>query len=347
MAVTENKELGCSIALCQLSADAPAPGRVLILRPGRMDGRDGRWYVNDNPCSIIEFFKRNQADLPIDIEHATEHKAPVGDPAPAVGWIKGLESAADGVYAIVEWTAEGNSLVATKKYRYVSPVILYDKKTKSIVGIKSLALTNQPNLVLTALNAQEDTMDKEFLMLLGLPETATRDQFVEALRAMIEQTKAVKIEMEQAKKAVAEQAAKAAQAQSQQKDISSYVPRADYDTLAERVKGAETALQSMKAEQAKAVEAEHKAKVESAINSALTAGKIAPSTADYHRANCSSAEGLERFKSFVAAATPVVVTTTVVPNSAPASAANSTISAEEMEIIANLGLTVDQYLGGK
>ncbi|WP_205685930.1 phage protease [Enterovibrio baiacu] len=35
-------------------------------------GRDGRSWINDEPDAIVSAFASNGADLPIDIEHATE-----------------------------------------------------------------------------------------------------------------------------------------------------------------------------------------------------------------------------------------------------------------------------------
>ncbi|WP_254591864.1 phage protease [Candidatus Williamhamiltonella defendens] len=50
----------------------------------QITGRDGRSWVNDPPQGMVDAFQANHADLPIDIEHATELKAPKGDPALSV-----------------------------------------------------------------------------------------------------------------------------------------------------------------------------------------------------------------------------------------------------------------------
>ncbi|ATW30227.1 hypothetical protein BJP41_07750 [Candidatus Williamhamiltonella defendens] len=50
----------------------------------QITGRDGRSWVNDHPQGMVDAFQANHADLPIDIEHATELKAPKGDPALSV-----------------------------------------------------------------------------------------------------------------------------------------------------------------------------------------------------------------------------------------------------------------------
>ncbi|ATW23280.1 hypothetical protein BJP44_09815 [Candidatus Williamhamiltonella defendens] len=51
----------------------------------QITGRDGRSWVNDHPQGGVDAFQANQADLPIDIEHATELKAPRA--IPPLQWV--------------------------------------------------------------------------------------------------------------------------------------------------------------------------------------------------------------------------------------------------------------------
>jgi len=78
-------------ALCRAlpEGDGP-PGWLLLVPAGRFEGRDGRFWVNDRPDAIVAAFEAAGQPLPIDWEHATEIKAPAGDPAPAAGWITAL-----------------------------------------------------------------------------------------------------------------------------------------------------------------------------------------------------------------------------------------------------------------
>ncbi len=80
-------------AVCrELDSVAGAPPEWLPLVPaGEFIGRDGRQWLNDNPDAIVEAHNRAAVDLPVDWEHATEHKAPIGEEAPAAGWISTLE----------------------------------------------------------------------------------------------------------------------------------------------------------------------------------------------------------------------------------------------------------------
>lgn len=266
------------------------PDWVELIPAGKVQGRDGRGWENGNPQGVIDQFLNSGMDLPIDLEHATELKAPKGEPAPAAGWIKALENREGSVWGKVEWNATGQILVGGKQYRYLSPVILYNKVNGEIAGLTSVGLTNRPNLNLQALNQQqgesspttgpnpkEQSMDiKALLAALGLPETATASEAISAIKKM-------KSDMASASNSMAEAA-----------DLAKFVPRGEFDQAMNRATTAETILADQK-----------KAFLETAINSeielALKAGKIIPATVDYHKAQCQQEGGLERFKSYVAA----------------------------------------------
>ena len=132
---------------------ADMPDRlVLVPASGSFSGIDGRTFINSNPQRIIERWKKTGHDIPVDIEHSTELRGPQGLPAPAVGWISDLVVAENGgIVGTVSWTEEGRELVSARKYRYFSPAYLVDKATKEIAGIRSIGLTNVPNLGVPAL----------------------------------------------------------------------------------------------------------------------------------------------------------------------------------------------------
>lgn len=69
------------------STEGNLPEWVELVPSGQVVGRDGRAWINSDPQAIIAAFADSGADLPVDIEHATELKAPLGDPAPAAGWV--------------------------------------------------------------------------------------------------------------------------------------------------------------------------------------------------------------------------------------------------------------------
>ncbi|MDO9069329.1 MAG: phage protease [Deltaproteobacteria bacterium] len=303
------------------------PDWVELIPAGRVQGRDGRYWENSDPAAIIARFLNSGVDLPIDLEHATELKAPKGEPAPASGWIKALENRQGTIWGKVEWNASGKDLVGSKQYRYLSPVILYVKESGEIAGLTSVGLTNRPNLTLQALNQQqgesspqgqdpkENSMNlKALLAAMGLPETATETEALNAIQKM-------KSDLASANNSMAAST-----------DLAKFVPRGDYDAVLARATNAETVLADQK-----------KSALETAINSeialALTAGKIIPATVDYHKAQCQQEGGLDRFKAYVAA-TPAIAAPSGLDGKEPEGQGKA-LNAEEAQIAAMFGNTVE------
>lgn len=303
--------------------DGKAPEWVEMIPPGPyVRGLDGReWLFNvDSQQLVLSSFAGRGIDLPIDWEHATQHRAPKGEAAPASGWIKQLEIREGALWANVAWTPDADTQITTRQYRFISPVFDYVESTGQIVRLVSAGLTNTPNFTMTALNQegqpQEFTTVKfpaALLALFGLTETATEDQVI-AAATDLKQT---------------------AQAANREKsDITRFIPRADYDRVEARAVNAEQQLATLqKAEHTKAVDAE--------IQGALTTGKITPATAEYHRAACSEQGGLERFREFVKAA-PSVGDPSGLGGEQPLKTATA-LNAEQQAACAQLGLDPAEY----
>jgi phage I-like protein len=81
----------------------------------------------------------------IDYEHQTLHAKTNGQPAPAAGWFHKLEwREGSGLYAVdVEWTASAKAMIAGGEYKFISPVIAYDK-SGAVTGLLMAAVTNNP-----------------------------------------------------------------------------------------------------------------------------------------------------------------------------------------------------------
>lgn len=120
----------------------------------------------------------------------------------------------------------------------------------------------------------------------------------------------------------------------QQPPLDRYVPRADYDALAQRAANAEAALRERD-------KAAHDAAVAAEIDAALKAGKITPATVDYHRASCADQGGLERFRAFVAAA-PVIAPDSAGIEGAPRDRGRA-LNAIEREVCQAMGLSEEQF----
>jgi hypothetical protein len=104
---------------------------------------------------VANFRKRENGEVVIDFEHASERpEVSKGGPIPAAGWLKALSDTADAngiLWGQAELTDETRTLIAEKKYKYLSPFIdrtLTDKTTGKPQGstLTSLALTNRPFL---------------------------------------------------------------------------------------------------------------------------------------------------------------------------------------------------------
>ena len=318
------------IAINFVEITTDIPERVQLIPAGAVVGRDGRQWVLDDPQQVVNRFIEQGADLPVDIEHSTELRAPKGEPAPAAGWVHRLEVIDGAIWGAVNWNETGRGLVGGKQYRYLSPVILYNPGDGSIKGLTSVALTNRPNLHLPALNfentgsvpfgsgpannkgdmaPEEQPMLKAVLAALGLPEDATEATAVNAVKELN---------------------GKLATALNAQPSLEKFVPRADYDQALTRATNAEQGLATIQKEKLDS-------EIETAINAALAAGKITPATVDYHRAQCRQEGGLERFAAFVAAAPAIGDPSGLDGKEAPAGA--KALNAEQRQVMEMFGNT--------
>lgn len=311
-----------STALCfELSADVPE--WVEVLPPGpQVTGRDGRSWTYDAQQVLAQTLAHVQgADLPFDILHSTELKAPKGEEAPAAGWAREYRINERGaVEARAEWTTKARNSISEREYRYLSPVFVYDDSGR-IHRFTSFGLTNKPNLTLTALNTENPTLENHPMLLpeairaaLGLPENATEADALAAITSL---------------KADKETALNSERAPS----LNLYVPREDYNALEKRANNAEQQLvQRDKDALATAINGE--------IEAALKAGKITPATKAYHVAACQEQGGLERFREYVKAAPSV--TAPVLSDELPKT--TSALNSEQKEAARMLGYTDSEYL---
>ncbi|KMQ74010.1 phage protease [Marinobacter subterrani] len=300
-----------------LNVELPAgevPEWVELLPAGEvLVGRDGRTWRNPNPQAVVDQFNLRGMDLVIDWEHATEHRAPKGEDAPAAAWVKEMEVRDGSVWGRTEWTPKAAQQLEAKAYRYLSPVFLFTRDERQIVRLTSAGLTNQPNLALTALNQQTHQEDfpvwKDLLKKLGLPEDATEAQAITALNQ-------VQADLETAKNREANPS------------LDKYVPRADFDQAQQRAANAEQQLEGLKKQR------EDEA-IETAINQALEDRKIAPATVEYHKAQCRTEGGLERFKAFVESAPVVAGDSGLDGRKVPG--ADKALNAETLQIASMMG----------
>lgn len=318
-------QLALNTDLSATVSDGKAPEWVELIPPGpNVTGRDGRQWLFDEQAGMLvqSSFLGRAIDLPIDWEHATQHRASKGESAPAAGWIKQLELRNGALWGLVDWTPRASAQVINREYRFLSPVFDFDPDTTRIARLVSAGLTNKPNFLLTALNQENTevtpvTLSPALLTALGLPATATEEQALAAtaqLKATAQATNTEKPNLEQ------------------------FMPRADYDSVLQRATNAEQAL----AEQKKT---EHNKQVDALITSATQAGKITPATVDYHRAACQDETGLARFKAFVDAA-PVVAAPSNL-DERKHDKTTTALNSEEQQVAKLLDMSDEYFIKGK
>ena len=144
----------CAVSAAMVGVEG-VPGRVLIAPWGQVESANGSFVVDDESArEVIEAFAVHGTDLPVDYEHQSlggAYASPSGQ-APAAGWIRALRAVSPGeagdgqpgLYAEVEWTAGGREKLASKEYRYLSPVVIVRKNDRRVVALHSAALTNKP-----------------------------------------------------------------------------------------------------------------------------------------------------------------------------------------------------------
>lgn len=323
---TANKQTGATIATpiqsIALNEAGTAPEWIELIPAGfDVQGRDGRAWINPDPQGVVTATAADAHPLPLDWEHATENRAPQGLDAPAAGWIEETAVRDGGaIWGRVDWTLRGRTMVEAREYRFISPVFAYDKVTGVIRRLVSAALTNTPNLLLTALNRHSDddgtdqrnreqeqplSIAQRLAPVLGLAANATDDQIVSAVTE--------------------------AKAANRSVDLSSYAPRAELTAAVNRADQAEASLQAIR-------EADHEKAIETAISAAQDAGKIIPDSADDYRAMCRAEGGLERFNALVAKL-PVIVgaAESRASNKAEATSTGSDLTDEERAVCRALG----------
>jgi len=202
-----------AIALAACSFAPSATGEMQLLPAGKFSARDGRphdaecWLINSAIAKqLIADIDALKNPLVVDYEHQTMLAADNGQPAPAAGWFKSVRwEEGVGLFAEVEWTERAIAHIDAGEYKYISPVIAYDKATGAIKKIINAALTNSPAIDgmeavtarLTAeLYPQETlTMDIDELLervryLLNLPTLATPEEVAAELQKAVDLIKA-------------------------------------------------------------------------------------------------------------------------------------------------------------
>ncbi len=188
------------IALAAAQGGTP-PSWIQLLPAGEAKPGDARdaWQVTPEEVVLAS---ASRLPFPLDVDHITD-LLPKGTPNPAYGWVEELAARGPagepGVWGRVEWTDLGVKAVASRAYRYISPVFLHDRATRRVGAIIRASLVNDPALSLKALAAREaDTPSLETSMplkkiaaALGLAAAASEDAILAAIAKTGDDAKAL------------------------------------------------------------------------------------------------------------------------------------------------------------
>ncbi len=181
-----NATLPEGVALCGAIGieGSAAPDWIQLLPAGtQIRTHDGRGPYN---ADLNQLAAQNTR-LVLDENHSTDLAAPMGLPAPAMGWITELQARPDGLWGHVEWTEPGRALVAGRAYRGISPVLDIEAASKRVRAVLRASLVNRPNIKdLVALNQETDMnpLLKKLIAALGLKDDVSEDTLVTAVTAL-------------------------------------------------------------------------------------------------------------------------------------------------------------------
>ena len=337
------------LALCKIiMADGKPPAWIMLVPAGdKIEALDGREFSNSDPQGIVDAFNADPRDLPIDWNHAEEKKAPLGEEAPAAGWVDKMELRAGAVWGQSNWTPRGAASLISKESRYISPAFSFDKKTKIIQKLFSAGLVNSPAFDMPALaNNQppESTMTPEQLAALGLTAKATPEEITAAilkLKAGPEaELTAVKKELETARSKISDIEVQLANARNANPTLDKFVPRADHDVAVARVK-------TLEAEKCTAEKTTHDSTVEGEVEAAMKAGKVTPATKAYYVKTCETKDGLEMFRTFIKDAPVIGDPSKLGGKTTPGADDVATLSAAEKSAALACGLSEESVLATK
>jgi phage I-like protein len=298
------------------------PEWLPLIPAGDFRGRDGRSWTNDQPDKVIAYNNQLQRHIVVDLEHASEIKAPAGEPAPSQAWIEELENRSGEIWGRVNWTEHGGQRILNREYIYYSPALLHDKSGR-VIGIASVGLTNKHNLHLPALNHQEDnTMTlADILTALGLASTATAEDAVVEIKSLNSEKQQLQLSLNQARSALP--------------DAEKFVPVKTHQLALNRAQEAESKLKKVEDDT-----------TESFIEQAIRDKRIAPKDKEHYMSLCQQG-GFESVKALVANAAVIISDDTDLDDKKPNTKNNHGLTEIELSVCSQLGQTPEEFAKAK
>lgn len=279
------------------------PSIIKIAPRGKTKTRDDRAF-DFRPEALVARFDADGIDVAIDIEHALSSF--MGEKsAGAAGWISKLEARADGLYAHVDWLQPALNVLKARSHRYVSPTFRHDEFGVA-TWLHSVALVAAPALAnMPALAAAQ------------LTETAPMP-FAKLAAELGLTTDASEDAMVVALKA----------------KLDGMVDKAVHDAALDKLKSATDDLNALKT-------ADRKEKLNALIEGALTDKKITPAEREHYEKLAATDEGFAQVKALFEAMPAKLAASAIEGQETPDSKAS--LSAEDRTIMAQMGLTEDEY----
>lgn len=263
-----------AVASAAAEPSAAPPEWVKIAPSGEVTTRDGRHFSFD-PQALVARFQAEAVDLPVDFNHGIIRAAGSGQRTDAIGWIKELQARADGLYARVDWLPPAVEALAARTHRYVSPTFTHTP-AGAAVWIHSVSLVSAPALAMPALAAAdpshhpEQIMPKAIAQALGLAETADEAACLSAITTLTT-------------------------------GAAGKVDKAVHDQALANLAAANDKLAAAEAKLVERELADHQAKVDAVLDTALKDKKIVPAQREKYAALCATADGLAHVTALLAA----------------------------------------------
>lgn len=329
------------IKLAQLLG-APAgkqpPKEFRIFAFGTTETTHGPYvFDQDSAKEVLADRQRRGVDTPLDYEHASVEVPPPPTGAPAAGWLD-LELRDDGLWAVnVRWTPRAAEYLRNSEYRYFSPALRLDPKTRRVKSLINVALTNDPatHHLEALVAAKNDPTDnpgpagegevkmKTLLAHLGLKDTSTE---AEAL-AVLTDRDAKRTDLEQALVTL-----------TGAKSVSE--AKGQLAALKAKADAHDAAVEQLEKLKASAQEQE----VIALVDGGVREGKVPPAMKPFWLEQ--GKKDVTALKSFLAAA-PKLVTTTEHKPGADDGAEVLMLTAEDKLVAKQLGLSEKDFLEAK
>lgn len=308
-------------ATLSVALPSTPPEWVQLLPLGTFSGRDGRgpWRVRGSAAAgqiVAASLAYAATTKPvIDYDHQTDIAVPKGGTAPAAGWIAAMEVRSDGIWGRVEWTDRAQRAIASREFRYLSPVFDFDQKTGDIRRILRAGLTNSPALNLTALASTGAAMQdflNQLARILALPDGADQAAILAAIGGLLDGKKP-----------------DGTATASVMPDPSQYVPRGLYDSVA-------TELASIRS-------AGNEERAMRKVDAAIHGGRVTPAQRDWAMALC--CQDPQSFDRFIATAPQIIPTGPSRLSGRPPSSTrgNAGLSEDQLAVCSSLGLDPKDY----